>query len=1048
MAARTPWHQWLDLRGKEVPVVARLVVLAGLTGMGCVCTTTLASTLLLARTGVAALPWVYLIQAIALSAVALVLGRAEARWGQQLPARWLQRGLAIGLIAWWAATWLAWPPLWIGLAVWAEIVFIYQGLGLWSAVSQALDLRQAKRLYGLIGAGLMVGELGGGLAIGPLTGLVAPQHLLPLGAVALLWAQRYAAQLPVQPVGEAMDSRRLVQPGARFLLRSRYVRRIVLLVFCAGLAWFIIDLTFLQAAEVRYDERHLAYFLGLFSGGVAVANLIVQFAVTSRLLQAGGVAAGLLALPLALLVPVALLWVAGVHWMFAVVVATKLLDEALRGTIHDASTQLLYQALPDFQRQSVHRLVAGVVEPAVGGMAGAALLLLGGGQKLGVGHTVLALALLLVPWIVCGVLLRANYRQALLSALGSRTVQPGQLDLTDPAMLALVRAGLDSPDDLQVQASLYLLDHHGFESGPATLRQLLARPGTDVRTATLDIIGRRQVLELAPPVAVLLHDPVLAVRIAAVRAFCRLGMGDVLAKISPLWRDAELDVQVAAAVGVVEALGVDGVVALAPYLQQLAVSLRPPERAALARILGETAIEKFYRPLLPLLADREPSVRRAAIAAAARVRNPALVPLLCQALADQQTHAMAVMALVKWGPDAAPPLLRCLQSPRTDLEVRGILRVCGRLRHPAALPVLRAHVLLTNETIRAEALAQLEDWGSHAAPDAPTVSRLLDDEIEDVRRTLHWMTALHDQPELLPLARALDFELTCNQQRILLVLGVRYDRAVVQQALYWHRRDDKAQRARALEVLETALTRVDAQRVMPALDFDHAPTSRLDALKRMGAHTTRAPHLPPAMGQVLRALLDPDTPLVRPWTRLLALHTVGAIGIENLRQEAAGYLHDPSEIFRQTAAYAAHGHRTMLLTVEKVLFLKGTDLFAGIAEEELVAVAEIARVQGFTAGQPVFAQGDIGDTLFVIVQGQVRIHIGEKTLVTLGQRAHFGELAVIDPQPRSASATAQQDCLLLEIGRLPFKELLERAPEVAHGVLVYLVHKVRTLTPK
>ena len=138
----------------------------------------------------------------------------------------------------------------------------------------------------------------------------------------------------------------------------------------------------------------------------------------------------------------------------------------------------------------------------------------------------------------------------------------------------------------------------------------------------------------------------------------------------------------------------------------------------------------------------------------------------------------------------------------------------------------------------------------------------------------------------------------------------------------------------------------------------------------------------------------------------------------------------------------------MLLTVEKVLFLKATDLFAGISDEDLVAVAQIAVARGIPAQHPVFAAGDLGDSLYVVVRGQVRIHIGERQLVVLKERQHFGELAVIDPQPRSASATALDDTLLLEIGRAPFMELLERSPEVVRGVLLYLVSKVRALTPK
>ena len=64
----------------------------------------------------------------------------------------------------------------------------------------------------------------------------------------------------------------------------------------------------------------------------------------------------------------------------------------------------------------------------------------------------------------------------------------------------------------------------------------------------------------------------------------------------------------------------------------------------------------------------------------------------------------------------------------------------------------------------------------------------------------------------------------------------------------------------------------------------------------------------------------------------------------------------------------------MITTVEKVLFLKSIDLFRAMPSEELAQIAEIAEEQPFAAGDPVFAEGEPGDALYLVVEGTVRVH--------------------------------------------------------------------------
>jgi CRP/FNR family transcriptional regulator, cyclic AMP receptor protein len=138
----------------------------------------------------------------------------------------------------------------------------------------------------------------------------------------------------------------------------------------------------------------------------------------------------------------------------------------------------------------------------------------------------------------------------------------------------------------------------------------------------------------------------------------------------------------------------------------------------------------------------------------------------------------------------------------------------------------------------------------------------------------------------------------------------------------------------------------------------------------------------------------------------------------------------------------------MISTVEKVLFLKSIDLFRALPSEELAQIAEIAEEQPMASGDLVFAEGEPGDSLYLIVEGRVKVHKGAKELVVLSLRDVFGEMAVLDSEPRSASVTAIEDAVVLKIGRDDFRDILSERPEIAMGVMKVLTRRLRETSKK
>ena len=124
--------------------------------------------------------------------------------------------------------------------------------------------------------------------------------------------------------------------------------------------------------------------------------------------------------------------------------------------------------------------------------------------------------------------------------------------------------------------------------------------------------------------------------------------------------------------------------------------------------------------------------------------------------------------------------------------------------------------------------------------------------------------------------------------------------------------------------------------------------------------------------------------------------------------------------------------------------IKQAAIFKDLDEEELVKVSEICKPQQFKFGQYVFKEGEAGNRLFIISQGDVRISrqvpgSGEEALAVLKPGACFGEMAVLDRSERSTDAIANTDCTLLTITRSDFELLLDFDRELAYKVLWSIV---------
>src|SRR2546421_3972511 len=129
---------------------------------------------------------------------------------------------------------------------------------------------------------------------------------------------------------------------------------------------------------------------------------------------------------------------------------------------------------------------------------------------------------------------------------------------------------------------------------------------------------------------------------------------------------------------------------------------------------------------------------------------------------------------------------------------------------------------------------------------------------------------------------------------------------------------------------------------------------------------------------------------------------------------------------------------------ELVPMLAGVPLFRNLSRRHLKRVASLARMRRFAAETPIVRAGDAGSAFYVLIDGGARVVTPKGRARKLGSGDFFGEMALLDDSPRSASVVAEGDVLTMTINRSAFGKLLPSEPALSQELLRTLAARLRS----
>ena len=132
---------------------------------------------------------------------------------------------------------------------------------------------------------------------------------------------------------------------------------------------------------------------------------------------------------------------------------------------------------------------------------------------------------------------------------------------------------------------------------------------------------------------------------------------------------------------------------------------------------------------------------------------------------------------------------------------------------------------------------------------------------------------------------------------------------------------------------------------------------------------------------------------------------------------------------------------------QKLEKLRRVPLFGGLGRRELERLGMLTDEVDLPAGRVMMREGERGEELFVLMQGAARVERDGRDVAALRAGEWFGEIALVDGGPRTATVTLTEDSALLVVGRSQFRQLMEEFPDVRDQILEVLGQRVRSAEP-
>ena len=906
----------LNIHPVEWPLVRRLFLLQFFQGAGIALFFTSALSQFLDRFPISELAYVFMISAGLLWITGYVCNKLEHQLSVHKLSLVMTFIMATSMFLFWifefsfASGWFYYIML-----AWFNVLYLINNLEFWGLAAQLYDVRQSKRLFGVISSGDIPAKfLGYTLAL-LLVPYIGTQNLLLAGFVGMLLSLMF-----IQGIFKTGEFENIARPshkikqhhtaGLSALLRNfsgnKLIMTTAVLSMLAFTGFVLIEYAFY--AEIKESDSYksdlsFAAFTAAFMGASRLVAWILKLGFTSRIVAGIGNRNALLITPVALLLfnVIVLLIVTfnpGSKLILYVFGSAAILVDALRASINSPVLLTILQPLSAPERLRAHNIIKGIMDPFAYLGIGLLLFTL---YKLNIYQLEILCYVLIavsVVWAAYVFLIQKHYLKVLIQTISSRYFTNEEFNVYEKGTLEKITEKINTGTELEVLYLLKLLEQRKDSANEQLIAAALKHPSVNVCLTALESIQRKQMHATVLDVEALIKNstnPVIrakALRVHATLAYNYNFVSGYLSSPDPLLQEAAI-------ISIIKNSNTEEETTPAIELfLQLASSANRERRLNAIAITSEITDPLFEKHLLKLLDDEDAKVQKAAIQVVGKGFYPEALTQVTQRFTTNEKDITE--AFIAAGNKSLTSISQLLLNHQINKkQQQNLIMACGRIAGAQAQELLLNFLTklpAENNTI----IKALNRSNFHTDEKTiPIIDGVTHDYLIRAVEVLFMLNILHESNEAKgALFNSLHYELLELRETLLNLFSFYSEKEQVDKIRKALQLNKKGAAANALELIEVTIKKEYASTFNTI--FEESDIAyRCSLLKKVIPASVFT-----NIVTVVTRVLEEEKDNFNHWTKACSLHTSKKDHLKIEKSLIQKYLQSENILLRETAAYA------------------------------------------------------------------------------------------------------------------------------------------------
>lgn len=797
------------------------------------------------------------------------------------------------------------------MLAWFYVLYLLNNLVFWGMAAQLYDVRQSKRLFGVISAGDIPAKFIGYSVASIIVSYTGTANLLLVGFIFIMLSFPFLLKIlkkenshKSHPESSGKHTAAVHNIVKDYTVNT-LVRRVAILSLIVSACIVLINYAFYAEVKSAYkNDVELARFIALFLAMARLAALLIKIVFTSRLLYWLGNQAALLITPTLLIILVAVLLLTGtitynnkiVLYIFGL---SAILTEVLNSAINSPVLLTIMQPLSSVERLRAHNIVKGIMDPFAYFICGLLLLAAYKFNFYTLQFLSFGLLFLAIAWVIGIYRVHQQYLKTLIKAISSRFFSQEDFSLYDAAAREMIEEKIKTGSELEV---LYILKMLGSRKTQESIRfiiQALEHPSVKVVNEAMRLARELHMKEVETTLIKLMqHHPSNAVRSEAIKIFSNIGYQDDI--IAPLLKSSNKYLRHSAIISVLNHSNDNHLKTEAENkIRELLISQNANDKKDAAEILYETHDVHFDDEMISLLDDEDKPLQLAAIRTLGHHATDKSLESLIKKIDHHEKPVLEALLIAR---EKSLPFIksRILNVQCQGKQKENLITIVGRIGGKAAhdllfdllkeLPGYQPYILKILHRCHFKA-------GKH---DQPFIESLTRNYLVTAAGVLYMQKKLQpEEKNFSVLSGSLQLELNEIRETLLYLFSFLYDRDQIGKIKTAIEINKKETNANAIELVDMTVKKEFANPFNAAFEQGDLEY-RCNLLKNIFPKD-----IYPDIDAVMTEILADKNLFYNNWTKACSLYFSKNSEYRVAEELIRKYLDAENQVVKETAAYSA-----------------------------------------------------------------------------------------------------------------------------------------------